>query len=114
MSLLLLLCLPFMGSAVAALLAAAVGWSASRRVLRPLSRVATAASDLARWLLGSPATAYATVFALAPGETAPNERPARCAGRRTAPVGFRPTKDRLGSAGCSHHLGLPVFRSMQG
>jgi signal transduction histidine kinase len=36
-----------LGSAVAALLAAAVGWSASRRVLRPLSRVATAASDLA-------------------------------------------------------------------
>jgi signal transduction histidine kinase len=35
------------GSAVAALLAAAVGWSASRRLLRPLSRVATAASDLA-------------------------------------------------------------------
>jgi two-component system sensor histidine kinase MtrB len=36
-----------LGSAVAALLAAAVGWSASRRLLRPLSRVATAASELA-------------------------------------------------------------------
>jgi len=36
-----------LGSAVAALLAAGVGWSASRRLLRPLSRVATAASDLA-------------------------------------------------------------------
>jgi signal transduction histidine kinase len=36
-----------LGSAVAALLAAAVGWSASRRLLRPVSRVATAASELA-------------------------------------------------------------------
>src|SRR5262249_19047140 len=36
-----------LGISVAALLAAAVGWSASRRLLRPVSRVATAASDLA-------------------------------------------------------------------
>ena len=36
-----------LGSAVAALLAAAVGWSASRRLLRPVSRVADAASELA-------------------------------------------------------------------
>ena len=36
-----------LGSAVAAILAAAVGWSASRRLLRPVSRVADAASELA-------------------------------------------------------------------
>jgi two-component system, OmpR family, sensor histidine kinase MtrB len=36
-----------LGSALAALLAAAVGWSASRRLLRPVSRVADAASELA-------------------------------------------------------------------
>jgi two-component system sensor histidine kinase MtrB len=36
-----------LGIAVAALLAAAVGWSASRRLLRPVSRVADAASELA-------------------------------------------------------------------
>jgi HAMP domain-containing protein len=36
-----------LGSTVAAILAAAVGWSASRRLLRPVSRVADAASELA-------------------------------------------------------------------
>ncbi len=36
-----------LGSAAAAVLAAAVGWSASRRLLRPVSRVADAASELA-------------------------------------------------------------------